>query len=308
VKEEYERYIKLTLIHNEFVGCFGFDDDRIKPPSKFERYLIDNRIDEVVIAYNHRSDFDYTIYMRICETMGLTIRLLMDMVEMPISQKFVSSIGTFPVITYHSVPMDKMQLFVKSVIDVVLSALAVLLTSPILLLTAIAIKLESPGPVFFRQKRVGMNGKEFKIIKFRSMYIDAEDRKKDLAALNKIGDARMFKIDDDPRVTKVGRFLRKYSIDELPQFINVLKREMSLVGTRPPTVDEVEIYESRHRRRLSIRPGITGLWQVSGRSDITDFETVVALDTKYIDEWSLGLDLRLLFLTVGVVFAKRGSY
>ena len=177
---------------------------------------------------------------------------------------------------------------------------------PIIAVTAIPLKLESPGPLFFRQKRVGLNGRTFYICKLRSMYMDAEQRKKDLMAQNKM-QGLMFKMDDDPRITKVGKFIRRTSIDELPQFWNILKGDMSLVGTRPPTLDEYEQYDSHHKRRLSMKPGLTGLWQVSGRSNIQNFEEVVKLDVAYIDNWSLGLDIRILVKTIGVVFRRTGA-
>ena len=160
--------------------------------------------------------------------------------------------------------------------------------------------------LFFRQQRVGLNGRIFNMYKLRSMYVDAEERKKELMDRNEMN-GLMFKMENDPRITRVGRFIRRTSIDELPQFFNVLKGDMSLVGTRPPTVDEYRQYESHHKRRLSMKPGITGLWQVSGRSDIENFEDVVKLDVQYIDHWSLGLDLKLLCKTVAVVFAGRGA-
>ena len=175
-----------------------------------------------------------------------------------------------------------------------------------LLVFAPAIKMQSPGPVLFSQQRVGKNGRIFRIYKIRSMYMDAEERKSDLMARNEM-EGLMFKMTDDPRIFPIGHFIRKYSIDELPQFWNVLKGEMSLVGTRPPTVDEVEHYQLHHRGRLGIKPGLTGMWQVSGRNDITDFEQVVALDTRYISEWSLSLDLKILFRTIQVVLSGDGS-
>ena len=171
--------------------------------------------------------------------------------------------------------------------------------------------VQSPGPIFFSQVRIGKNGKKFKLYKFRSMYMDAEERKKELMSQNRVQGGMMFKIENDPRIIGgakgIGNFIRKYSIDEFPQFWNVLKGDMSLVGTRPPTVDEWEKYDLHHRARLSIKPGITGMWQVSGRSEITDFEEVVQLDRDYITDWSIGLDIRTLFKTVWVVFDKKGS-
>ena len=168
------------------------------------------------------------------------------------------------------------------------------------------IKKQSPGPIFFTQTRVGKNGRPFKIYKFRSMYTDAEERKKELMEQNKM-QGFMFKMEDDPRIFPIGKVMRKFSIDELPQFWNVLKGEMSLVGTRPPTMDEFEQYEAHHRARLSNKPGLTGMWQVSGRSKITDFEEVVGLDTYYISNWNLALDVRILLKTVKVVLLGRGA-
>ncbi|MFR5148703.1 MAG: sugar transferase [Ruminococcus sp.] len=182
-----------------------------------------------------------------------------------------------------------------------------------------AIYLASPGPIFFSQERVGKNGKKFKMYKFRSMYMDAEARKAELMKENKLGDGKMFKMDFDPRVignkvlpdgahkTGVGDFIRRTSLDEFPQFFNVLKGDMSIVGTRPPLISETNLYEPRHKVRLAIKPGITGMWQVSGRSDITDFEEVVRLDKEYIENWNIGLDIKILLKTVMVVVKKDGS-
>ena len=169
-----------------------------------------------------------------------------------------------------------------------------------------AIMIESPGPIFFKQKRVGKNGRYFEIYKFRSMYMDAEERKKDLMAQNEMS-GLMFKMKDDPRITKVGKFIRKTSIDELPQFINVLKGDMSLVGTRPPTVAEFKQYQGHHKRRLSMKPGITGMWQAYGRKTVSDFEEIVKMDLNYIDNWSIMLDIKILFKTVQSVLTTGGQ-
>lgn len=197
--------------------------------------------------------------------------------------------------------------------------LGCVLTGIIFIFVAPMIYTQSPGPIFFAQERVGKNGKRFKMYKFRSMYLDAEAKKAELMKDNKLGDGKMFKLDFDPRVignkilpdgtkkTGVGDFIRRTSLDEFPQFFNVLKGDMSIVGTRPPLVGEVSLYELHHRSRLAIKPGITGMWQVSGRSDITDFEKVVDLDRKYINEWNLELDIKILFKTVAVVLKKDGS-
>ena len=191
--------------------------------------------------------------------------------------------------------------------DVVLSALALVVLSPVMLATAIAIVVDDPsaGPIF-SQERIGRDGKPFKFYKFRSMCPNAEAKLDDLLGQNEM-DGPVFKIKDDPRITRVGKFIRKTSIDELPQFFDVVRGSMSLVGTRPPTLDEYRQYESHHKRRLSMKPGITGLWQVSGRSDIDDFEEVVKLDVQYIDNWSIWMDIYLLFRTVGVVFDRKGA-
>ena len=190
--------------------------------------------------------------------------------------------------------------------DILGGIVGLMITGVLFLIFAPIICIQSPGPVFFSQIRVGKNGRKFRIYKFRSMYMDAEERKKELMEQNKMN-GLMFKMDDDPRVIPIGKFIRKYSIDEFPQFWNVLKGDMSLVGTRPPTVDEYEQYDPHHKVRLSIKPGLTGMWQVSGRSDITDFEEVVGLDDQYIREWSIRLDIRILFQTVGAVLKSRGS-
>ena len=184
--------------------------------------------------------------------------------------------------------------------------MGLIVSAPIILLVAVPLLLESRGGLFFKQQRVGRNGRLFYMYKLRSMYANAEQRKKEFEEKNHM-QGLMFKMDNDPRITKVGRFIRKFSIDELPQFYNVLRGDMSLVGTRPPTLDEFEQYSSHHKRRLSMRPGITGLWQVSGRSQIEDFEEVVRLDCQYIDNWSPSLDIKILFKTLGVVFTGHGA-
>lgn len=207
------------------------------------------------------------------------------------------------------------QVALKRLMDIAGGIVGCIITAILFVFVAPLIYAKSPGPIFFKQTRVGKNGKLFQMYKFRSMYLDAEERKKELMSQNKIKDGFMFKMDYDPRIIGsekgpdkgIGNFIRKYSIDEFPQFINVLKGDMSLVGTRPPTVDEWEKYELHHRARLAVKPGITGMWQVSGRSSITDFEEVVKLDTKYIVNWSFALDIKILFKTVGSVLKKDGA-
>lgn len=209
-------------------------------------------------------------------------------------------------ITYANRIVPSGQLVLKRIMDIVgaLAGCAALLL--IMVIFGPLIKLESPGPIFFSQKRVGRNGRVFKMYKFRSMYADAEERKKELMAKNEMK-GLMFKMEHDPRITKIGAFMRKTSLDEFPQFINILMGDMSLVGTRPPTLDEFAQYSPYHKKRLSFRPGLTGMWQVSGRSDITDFEEIVRLDVEYIDHWSIGLDMKILLKTLLAVFAGRGA-
>ncbi len=245
------------------------------------------------------------------EDMGVTVNINIPTLENLIADSKYDNINCivnsgYPMAQLAPTVIDPGKLAVKRCIDILGGLVGSILSLPIILIVAIPLKIESPGPLIFKQQRVGKNGRIFNIYKIRSMYKDAEERKKALMEQNKM-DGHMFKMDNDPRITKVGKFIRKTSIDELPQFWNVLKGDMSLVGTRPPTVDEFEKYESHHKRRLSMKPGITGKWQVSGRSDIQDFEEVVKLDCEYIDEWSPMLDIQILFKTVGVVLTHKGA-
>jgi exopolysaccharide biosynthesis polyprenyl glycosylphosphotransferase len=240
------------------------------------------------------------------EEMGITTHYCL---ELPNVGKAVTEVGDFmnySVLTYTMNRASYKRLFIKRFFDIIGGFVGLVLTGIITIFLAPAIKIDSPGPVFFSQVRVGKNGRRFKIYKFRSMYIDAEERKKELEAQNEMN-GLMFKMENDPRVTKVGNFIRKTSLDEFPQFLNVLKGDMSLVGTRPPTEAEFEKYNEHYRRRLSMTPGLTGLWQISGRSDISDFDEVVRLDLKYIDNWSLTEDFRIILKTIGVVVFGKGA-
>lgn len=221
--------------------------------------------------------------------------------------QFVERICGRVVVTTTINSMTAGQALCKRAMDVLGGLVGSLMTLILALFIGPAIYVKSPGPIFFRQKRVGKNGRIFTIYKFRSMYMDAEARKKELEEQNKM-EGLLFKVDDDPRIIKgVGSFIRKHSLDEFPQFFNVLKGDMSLVGTRPPTLDEWEKYEPHHRLRMAAKPGLTGMWQVSGRSDIVDFEEVVRLDEKYIRNWDLAMDLKIIFKTVAVVFTGKGA-
>ena len=238
--------------------------------------------------------------------MGVKCNYCVELADIDENKSYTTRFGNYSVITYNQSQGSYKKLLVKRLVDIVGGIVGSLITIVFTPFVALAIKLDSKGPVFFSQTRIGRNGRRFKIYKFRSMYTDAEERKKELESQNEVN-GLMFKMENDPRITKVGRFIRKTSIDELPQFFNIVKGDMSLVGTRPPTEDEFAQYNEHYRRRLSITPGLTGLWQVSGRSDIDDFDDVVKLDLEYIDHWSLKLDAKILLKTVAVVFTGRGS-
>ncbi len=241
------------------------------------------------------------------QTMGVVCHYNVEMKELNLAGKTAGHFAGYAVMTFSMQYFDYRRMLIKRFIDICGGLIGSLITIVLTPIVALAIKVESRGPVFFAQTRIGKNGRRFKIYKFRSMYIDAEERKKELAAQNEMSDGFMFKMENDPRITKVGRFIRKTSIDEFPQFFNVLKGDMSLVGTRPPTEDEFEQYSNYYRRRMSITPGLTGMWQVKGRGKVTEFEDVVKMDLDYIDHWSLTLDVKILFQTVGVVLFGRGA-
>lgn len=280
-------------------------------PTEFEEVLSNYYVEEVFFCIPRKisvSGFHIDPYLQICEEMGRPARVLLNLTDTTCfaQWQYHNYLGR-PTLISHTVELDPDQMLFKRMFDLVggFIGLAVLiLLYPIL---SIAIKLTSKGPVFFKQVRVGKNGKRFIIYKFRSMTMDAEERKKELMGLNEC-DGAVFKIKNDPRVTLVGKFMRKFSIDEFPQILNVLKGEMSLVGTRPPTPDEVAKYQKWHHRRISIRPGVTGLWQVSGRNKITNFDEIVKLDLNYIDNWSIWLDIKIIVKTILVLFERDSAY
>src|SRR5512138_1529010 len=241
-----------------------------------------------------------------CEEQGVSARVCMDLFATRIASLAVEDLDGIPLLALSTVPQDPFALATKRALDVVLSAVALLVLAPVFLAVALAIRLDSPGPVFFRQRRVGMNGREFTLLKFRSMYQDAAARQEVLRARNEAS-GPVFKMRADPRVTRVGRLIRRTSIDELPQFWNVLRGEMSVVGPRPPIPSEVRQYARRHLRRLSVKPGITCTWQVSGRSSI-GFDRWMELDLSYIDNWSLWRDVKILARTIPAVLTGRGAH
>jgi len=280
-------------------------------PHTFEEVLKNSYVEEVFFCVPRsfsRENFKIDPYLLICEEMGRSARVFMNMTAATHFARWeYHRFLDYPTFISHTVELDPDQLLFKRIFDIIGSLVGLAILVALYTPLAIAIKLTSPGPVFFKQIRVGKNGKRFVIYKFRSMYLDAEQRKKELEDRNELRGA-VFKIKDDPRITPVGKHMRALSLDELPQFINVLKGEMSLVGTRPPTPDEVSAYEKWHHRRISIRPGMTGLWQVSGRNKIEDFDEIVKLDLKYIDSWSIWLDIVIIFKTILVVFRRGEAY
>ena len=270
-------------------------------------YIHKNWVDEVFFALPEHVDIPKKI-MKDCNRMGIVTHVQLAALNELGKNQVVEEIAGYMVLSSSINIVSSWQLLVKRLMDIASGLVGCIFTGIIYIFIAPIMKVKSPGPVFFSQVRMGKNGKPFKIYKFRSMYMDAEERKKELMEKNNIKDGLMFKMDDDPRIIKgIGHFIRKTSLDEFPQFWNILKGDMSLVGTRPPTMDERDKYELHHRRRLAIKPGLTGMWQVSGRSEITDFEEVVELDTKYIEQWSIGLDIKILFKTVTVVFTGSGA-
>lgn len=271
------------------------------------RYIKNEVVDEVYIDVNYQLREQIKSMVMELEDMGVTVHLKLEVLD---SYKdfdtTLGHLGTIPVVTFANRIFDYKELFIKRIFDILGSLVGIIVMLIAMIFVAPAIKLESKGPLFFKQMRVGKNGRYFYIYKFRSMYVDAEDRLKELMEKNEMS-GLMFKMTDDPRITKVGKFIRKTSIDELPQFINVLKGDMSLVGTRPPTVNEFKQYAGHHKRRLSMKPGITGMWQAYGRNSVQDFEDVVRMDLDYIDHWSLGLDMKIIGKTVVTVFTNGGK-
>lgn len=282
-------------------------------------YVCQEWIDEVLIVISEVLPYPSELIEKLTET-GVTVHLnLAKITNVTGKKQFVEKVGNYTVLTTSINYASTRQLMLKRLMDIAGGLVGCIFTGIICIFVGPAIYIASPGPIFFAQERVGKNGKKFKMYKFRSMYMDAEERKAELMKDNKLGDGKMFKLDFDPRVignkilpdgthkTGIGDFIRRTSLDEFPQFFNVLRGDMSIIGTRPPLISETNLYELHHRARLAIKPGITGMWQVSGRSDITDFEEVVRLDKEYITNWNIGLDIKILFRTVMVVLRKDGS-
>lgn len=320
-EHNYARYMihGVAVIDSDMIGQEICGVPVVANEESAPMYICQEWIDEVLVVTSGLDSYPQELLDQLMET-GVTVHLTLAKVDnVPGKKQLVERVGNYTVLTTSMNYASTRALLMKRLMDIAAGIVGCILTGIIFVFVAPAIYIASPGPIFFSQERVGKNGKKFKMYKFRSMYMDAEERKAELMAQNKLGDAKMFKMDFDPRVignkilpdgshkTGIGDFIRRTSLDEFPQFFNVLKGDMSIVGTRPPLISETNLYELHHRARLAIKPGITGMWQVSGRSDITDFEEVVRLDKEYINNWNLGLDIKILFKTVLIVFKKEGS-
>jgi len=279
--------------------------DRVRKLWELEDLLRDHVVDEALLACPRGMLATMAPAVSVLSEAGVPVTLLSDLFGDLVPPPRVTRFGAMPALSFRPVHHGRIALALKRAADVAGSGLLLLATAPVVAVAALAIRWSSPGPILFRQTRSGLNGHPFEMLKLRTMYVDAEARKGDLLELNEM-DGPVFKIANDPRITPVGRFLRRFSIDELPQLWNVLRGDMSLVGPRPPLPAEVFQYRNRDRRRLSMRPGLTCLWQVGGRNEI-GFDDWVRMDLEYIDRWSLGSDLRILARTPRAVIRARGA-
>lgn len=322
LKDNVQEVVEELLTNNYYryfvSGICVLDDEskteimgvKVYPADTIVENTVHSWVDEILIACPENEQIVQLMNQFI--EMGITVHLQFAHVR-PVHDKkmFVERIGNFTVLTTSVNTISYSDYFMKRSMDLIGAVVGCLLTLVLIIIVGPLIYMQSPGPIFYVQQRVGTNGKKFNLYKFRSMVMNADEMKKELMSQNRMNDELMFKMENDPRIIGgkhgIGQFIRKTSIDEFPQFFNVLKGDMSLVGTRPPTVDEWEKYSLHHRKRLAVKPGITGLWQISGRSDIVDFDEVVKLDTEYIANWTLGLDVKILLQTVLVVFMKKGS-
>jgi len=281
--------------------------DLARPLSELVQLLHEHSIYGVILSAKRTYFEQIENVIKACELEGVEVWLIADFFTNQIARTTFDELLGRPLLIFSSTPEASWQSVVKQVIDFFGALVLLILTAPIFIGIALAIRLTSPGPVFFRQQRSGINGAPFKLYKFRTMITNAEQFKHELAAMNEM-QGPVFKVTNDPRVTNIGKWLRRYSLDELPQLWNVLWGEMSLVGPRPLPVDEVKCFNDfAHRRRLSVKPGLTCLWQISGRNQISDFKDWVRLDLEYIDNWSLWLDLKILFKTIPAVLIGTGA-
>jgi exopolysaccharide biosynthesis polyprenyl glycosylphosphotransferase len=273
---------------------------------QLDRVIEQHRVDEVVIALPSAEHEKILRIVSLCRQNGVEFRLVPDTFDLTLGTVEVDDLAGIPLIGLRETALRGFNLAIKRAVDIAVAGAALVASAPVMLLVALAVKLDSPGPVFFPQPRVGTKGRVFRVYKVRSMYQDAEKRLASLQQNNEAGGV-IFKMRDDPRRTRVGRIVRRLSLDEVPQFWNVLVGDMSLVGPRPPMPHEVEQYDEWHKRRLEVTPGLTGLWQVSGRSDLP-FDEMVMLDLYYIESWSLGLDVKIILQTIPAVLTMRGAY
>ena len=276
--------------------------------SELESVIVAEPIDEVFITLPmDKYGFLIDGIVQLCQEQGIIVRVEADISTRTLMRPYVGELNGVSLLTVRSVPRDGWQIFTKRIIDFLSSAVLLIMLAPVLAVVALLIKLDSRGPILFRQERVGLNKRRFQLLKFRTMSRGADHQQEDLEHLNQ-ADGPVFKIKDDPRITRLGKVLRRYSIDELPQLFNVIKGDMSLVGPRPLPVRDVDRINVRwHKRRFSVKPGITCLWQVNGRSNV-NFERWVQMDLEYIDQWCLGLDFKILIKTVPVVLRGNGAY
>ena len=282
----------------KLLGVFGRDEVR--------SLLEAGGVDELVLVVERESLEEFTEIFLLCEELGVTARVVLNFFPHSIARMELHEFDGFPLLSFSTTPTNEAVMFVRRILDILLASLILLIFGPLLMIpTAILIKVTSRGPVLFKQKRCGLNGRQFVMNKFRSMVDNAEQLRVELESLNEM-DGPVFKSSRDPRITIIGKIIRRFSIDELPQVFNVLRGDMSLVGPRPPLPEEVARYERWQRRRLSMKPGITCLWQISGRNEVS-FEDWMKLDLTYIDNWSLLLDLKILLKTVPVVLLGRGA-
>lgn len=324
---KYDKAGKWADVIEKKWGCrlhgIFLTDKKLKGSSMFEDEVVANSfgeyvewakndiLDEVIVDIERdaaiKSGIDIDEFVSRMKEMGVDVHITTKTLRA--YSKYYCEVTDFDgqkMLTIADRDYNQTLLMLKRGMDILGGLVGSIVTIPLLLIVAIPLKLESKGPLIYTQERVGLNGRYFKIYKIRSMYADADKRKNELEQFNEMS-GPVFKMKDDPRITKVGKFIRKTSIDEFPQFFNVLKGDMSLVGTRPPTKDEFKTYESAYKRRLSMKPGITGLWQINGRNEVEDFDEIIKYDLEYIDNWSLAEDIRILVKTVPAVFGKTGA-
>ncbi len=290
-----------TRIGEEICGArvIGAVDD-------IDQVLGNKVVDEVIFAVPRSMFSDVSYIVEACEEQGVKFRLMADIFDLKVMRTQLVDLAGIPLLTFEPVAQNELQLIMKRMFDLVVTLLSMPIILPVMILVALAVKLDSPGPIFFAQERVGKNKRLFKMIKFRSMSVDAEEKIKDLEDMNE-AEGPNFKITNDPRITRVGKYIRKLSLDELPQLFNVIRGQMSLVGPRPMSLRDVALFDKGiQRKRFSVKPGLTCIWQISGRSNLS-FEKWLELDLEYIENWSLGLDMKILVKTIPVVLLSKGA-